>query len=359
MFSFFFAVEKSLVHMAFGKIGVLLINLGTPDEPTRGAVYRYLKQFLSDGRVIDIPWLPRQILVKGIIAPFRSGSSAKLYQRLWTEEGSPIKTYGYKVLEGVRKALGDEYQVELGMRYQNPSIKSALDKLLENRVREIIVFPMFAQYASATTGSVHDEVMRLLRKEQIIPNVKLIGSYHDNQKMLDVYIENARQFDLDSYDHILFSFHGLPETQMRKGDTCGHCLKVENCCHTLSDRNQQCYSAQCHDTAFRIADQMNIPDEKFTVCFQSRLGPTAWIKPYTIDVIKEQRAKGAKRLLVFSPAFVADCLETIIEIGYEYQEEFEEMGGEHIDLVPSLNDHPLWIESIADIVRGEHEGVLA
>ena len=333
-----------------GKKGVLLVNLGTPDAPTRGAVYRYLKQFLTDWRVIDFPWLPRQLLVRGIIAPFRSGSSAKLYQRLWTEDGSPIKIYGYSVRDAVQNMLGDEYQVELGMRYQNPSIKSAIDALLEARVSEITVFPMFGQYASATTGSVHDEVMRIMRDVQTIPSLKMIGSYHDHPKMIEVYAQNAQQFDLDSYDHILFSFHGIPESQLRKGDTCGHCLQSSDCCQVLSDRNQQCYSAQCHATAFAIADRLSLEDHRYTVCFQSRLGPTSWVKPYTIDTIKEQRAKGAKRLLVFSPAFVADCLETIIEIGYEYQEEFEEMGGEHIDLVPSLNDHPLWIECIADIV---------
>ncbi|MBT8218904.1 MAG: ferrochelatase [Bacteroidia bacterium] len=336
-----------------GKKGVLLINLGTPDAPTRGAVYRYLKQFLTDWRVIDFPWIPRQLLVRGIIAPFRSGSSAKLYQRLWTQDGSPIKIYGYKVKEKVQVALGQDYVVELGMRYQNPSIVSALNRLLEARVKEIIVFPMFAQYASATTGSVHDEVMRLLRNVQTIPSIRMISSYHDHPMMLNVFVDNARQFDLNSYDHILFSFHGIPESQLRKGDTCGHCLQSPDCCQQLSDRNQLCYSAQCHSTAFKIADKLGLDESRFTVCFQSRLGPTAWVKPYTIDTIRHQREKGAKRLLVFSPAFVADCLETIIEIGYEYQEEFEQMGGENIDLVPSLNDHPGWIDCITDIVKGE------
>ena len=210
-----------------GKTGVLLINLGTPDAPSRGAVYRYLKQFLLDPRVIDYPWLPRNLLVRGIIAPFRSGSSAKLYKRLWTEEGSPLKVYGEKVTEMVQSQMGENYIVELGMRYQSPSVEGAIDKLMTHKVSDIIVFPMFPQYASATTGSVHDEVMRIFRKKQIIPNIQFINSYYDNEQMIDIFADNARQFDLDEYDHILFSYHGLPQRQLRRADDFNHCLKNE------------------------------------------------------------------------------------------------------------------------------------
>ncbi len=215
--------------MSKGKIGVLLANLGTPDDPSRGAVYRYLKQFLTDPRVIDIPWLQRQLLVRGIIAPFRSGSSAKLYKELWTEDGSPIKIYGFKVKEAVQKMLGDDYVVSLGMRYQSPSMESAVKELIDARVSEIRLFPLFPHYASASTGSVLEEVMRLLSKEQAIPSFSMISSYHDNPKMLEVFAENARKLDVDSYDHVLFSFHGLPQRQMKKADRCNHCLQVENC----------------------------------------------------------------------------------------------------------------------------------
>ncbi len=334
-----------------GKKGVLLVNLGTPDAPTRSAVYRYLKQFLLDRRVIDYPWLPRQLIVRGIIAPFRSGSSAKLYQRLWTPEGSPLKVYGERVVAGLQDRLGEDYVVALGMRYQNPSIESAIQHLLRQQVSEIIVFPMFPQYASATTGSVHDEVMRILRAEEVIPDIKMINSYYDYEPMIDIFVDNARQFDLDSYDHIIFSYHGLPERQLRKGDATGtHCTRVEGCCQQLTTVNQFCYSAQCHATTRAIAARLNLSTEQYTTSFQSRLGPEQWAKPYTIDTIKDQAEKGSRRLLVFSPAFVADCLETIIEIGYEYQEEFEELGGEKVDLVPSLNDDPRWMDAIQSIV---------
>ncbi len=332
------------------KKGVLLINLGTPDEPTRSAVYRYLKQFLLDPRVIDYPWLARNLLVRGIIAPFRSGKSAKAYQQLWTENGSPLKYYGEVVNKGVQRLLGDDYVVELGMRYQNPSIESAIEKLLKQQVSQITVFPMFPQYASATTGSVHDEVMRILRTKETIPNLKLINSYYDYKPIIEIFAENARQFDIDSYDHILFSYHGLPQRQLRKADNFNHCLQKENCCQNISSVNQFCYSAQCHATTRAIAAELGLSSDRYTTCFQSRLGNDPWAQPYTSVTIEEWAKRGAKRLLVFSPAFVADCLETIIEIGDEYQEEFEKMGGEKVDLVPSLNDNPKWVVAIKDLV---------
>ena len=172
--------------------------------------------------------------MRGIIAPFRSGSSAKLYQRLWTDEGSPLKVYGERVAAGVQQLLGDDFEVELAMRYQSPSVESAINRLLEHQVSEIVVFPMFPQYASATTGSVHDEVMRILRKQQSIPDVKMINSYYGYDPMIEIYADNARQFDLQNYDHIIFSYHGLPQRQLRRADSCNHCLKVENCCQTIS-----------------------------------------------------------------------------------------------------------------------------
>jgi len=334
-----------------GKKGILLVNLGTPDAPTRSAVYRYLKQFLLDRRVIDISWLGRQLLVRGIIAPFRSGKSAKLYQKLWTENGSPLKYYGRRVAEGLKNLLGNDYEVELGMRYQSPSIASAIEKLLQKQVAEIVVFPMFPQYASASTGSVFEEVMRILAAKNAIPPVRFINSFYDYEPMIEIFADNARKFDLPSYDHILFSYHGLPQRQMRKADAFNHCLQKENCCQSIGPVNQFCYSAQCHATTRALVAQLNLKPGTYTTSFQSRLGSDPWVQPYTTTILEEQAKKGAKRLLVFSPAFVADCLETIVEISDEYQHEFEKMGGETVDLVPSLNDDPRWIKALADLVR--------
>lgn len=334
-----------------GKKGILLVNLGTPDAPTRSAVYRYLKQFLLDPRVIDYPWLKRQLLVRGIIVPFRSGNSAKLYEQLWTKDGSPLKIYGEKVSAGVQEVLGDDYVVELAMRYQQPSIESAMMKLRKAQVSEIVVFPMFPQYASASTGSAHEEVMRVLSTWQTIPPIRFINSYCDKEEVIDIFIENARKYKLEDYDHILFSYHGLPQRQLKKADDCNHCLQSSNCCDNLTVVNQFCYSAQSYATTTAIAKKMNLQPEDYTTCFQSRLGKEVWTQPYTSSVIEEQAKKGAKKILVFSPAFVADCLETIVEVKVEYQEEFEELGGEHLDLVESLNDNPKWIKAIADMVR--------
>jgi len=337
----------------FGKTAILLVNLGTPDAPTRGAVYRYLKEFLLDKRVLDVNFILRNILVRGIIAPFRSGKSAALYQKLWTEEGSPLKVYGYKLAEMVQQRLGDDYIVELAMRYQNPSIESVLDKLMKAQVSKIIVLPLFPQYASATTGSVHEEVMRCLSAYQIVPEVNFINSYHDNPNLIAAFAEKAKSYSVETYDHFLFSFHGLPQRQLRKADTCGHCLKQEGCCETISIRNQHCYSAQCYATAQAIAQKLNIPKEKYTICFQSRLGRDPWIQPYTSEVLKERRKLGDKNMLVFCPAFVCDCLETTIEIGEEYHEEWEELGGERLDLVEGLNDNPLWADTVCELVKNE------
>lgn len=332
------------------KKGILLVNLGTPNAPTRGSVYKYLKQFLLDPRVIDIAWLPRNLLVRGIIAPFRSGASAKLYQQLWTEEGSPLKVYGKRVEKLLQDSLGEDYVVKLAMRYQRPSIMSGIKYLLDKKVNEIIVFPMFPQYASATTGSVHEEVMRCIKGEQSIPNLKFINSYYDNEQVIGIYADNALKMGIENYDHFIFSFHGIPQRQLIKADRCNHCLKQEDCCQSIAEHNQFCYSAQCYATAFAIAKRMGLEPNDYTVAFQSRLGKDPWTQPYTSTVIEDMAKNDKKKLLVFSPAFVADCLETTIEIGVEYQEEFEEFGGEKIDLVPSLNEDPRWVAAIKQIV---------
>lgn len=331
--------------------GVLLINLGTPNSPTRKDVYIYLKQFLLDPRVIDYSWLARNILVRGIIAPFRSGSSAKLYQRLWTDDGSPLKYYGMKVAEGVQKQLGDEYQVELAMRYQSPSIESAIKRLKANNVTEITVFPMFPQYASASTGSAHEEVMRVFSNEWIIPNLKFINSYYNDTRVVKLYADKARKYDLTSYDHFVFSFHGIPVRHLTKADHNNYCRVQKDCCQTICDKNQFCYSSQSYATAFAIAQELGFSKEQYTVSFQSRLGKEVWTQPYTSDVLEHLAEEGKKRVLVFSPAFVSDCLETTVEILYEYQEEFEEAGGETLDLVESLNDDPRWVEIISEMVK--------
>lgn len=334
--------------MNTAKKGVLIVNLGTPDSPSVSDVRKYLDEFLMDGRVIDINPIGRTFLVKGIIVPFRGPKSAKTYQKIWTENGSPLMFYSARAAALLQEKLGDEYLVELAMRYQNPSIGSALEKLKQAGVNSIKVIALFPQYASATTGSVHEKVMEIVKTWQSIPDITFVNSFHDDDLMIRVFAENGKKHDPDSFDHILFSFHGLPQRQLKKADiTQKHCLQAADCCQTITKANQFCYSAQSYNTAKLIAEELNIPMEKYTVTFQSRLGRDPWAQPYTSEVIHDLAKQGKKRLLVFCPAFVADCLETIYEIGEEYDEEFRELGGEKVQLVESLNEHPQWIEALA------------
>lgn len=334
-----------------GKKGILLVNLGTPDSPSTADVRKYLDQFLMDERVIDINPIGRTLLVKGVIVPFRGPKSAKLYKEIWEKDGSPLLIYSERVKTLIQEKLGSDYYVELAMRYQSPSIPDALERLKQAKVDSIKVVPLFPQYASASTGSVHQLVMEIVSKWQAIPPISFVNSYYDHPGMIKVFADNARKYLDQRWDHILFSFHGIPQRQMRKADVSGvHCLKVTDCCKTLTENNKFCYSAQCHQTAALIVKELQLDPAKYTLCFQSRLGNDPWMKPYTSDVLKELAAEGVKRILVLCPAFVSDCLETLYEISFEYQEEFEKLGGEKIQLVESLNDNPGWIDTLEDII---------
>jgi len=337
------------------KKGILLVNLGTPDSPETGDVRKYLNEFLMDPRVIDINPVSRALLVKGIIAPFRAPKSGKLYKHIWSKEtGSPLLHYSKLQQQALKDRLGDEYQVELAMRYQSPSIESALDRLKAGLVESIQVIALFPQYASASTGSVYDKVMEIVRHWQTIPSLSFVNSFHDNALMIETFANNSRKYNPETYDHILFSFHGLPQRQIVKCDHTGnYCLKSADCCDSLNDVNKYCYSAQSYDTARLIAEKLNLPKEKYTVCFQSRLGSDPWVQPYTSQVIAQLAKEGKKRLLVFCPAFVSDCLETVYEVTEEYGAEFKALGGEHVQLVESLNDAPTWIDALEEMVVGK------
>lgn len=329
--------------------GILLVNLGTPDSPAVSDVRKYLKEFLLDPRVIDIPAIPRNLLVRGIIAPFRAPKSAKTYRAIWTENGSPLMHYSRRMAELLQEAVSEEYVVRLAMRYQSPSIATVLQEMEKMGLDKIRVIPLFPQYASATTGSVHQKVMEVVGQWQTIPTIEFVNSYPDHPGMISTFVAQASHFDVANFDHILFSFHGLPVRQLIKADFNKHCQQAKGCCETLTSANSACYGAQCHQTAHAIAAKLGITRDQYTVCFQSRLGKTPWIQPYASETIEALAHAGKKRVLVFSPAFVADCLETIFEIGVEYQEEFEKAGGEKIQLVASLNDHPNWIEALKDL----------
>lgn len=335
---------------------VLLVNLGSPDSPRPGDVYRYLTEFLNDPRVIDLPWLGRKLLVNGIIVPFRHRKSAKIYEELWTEKGSPLIQWGYTLREKLQNEF-DETQVKffLAMRYQNPSIQSALKEINQMNPDKIIVLPLFPQYASASTGSVIEKVFKIISKWQAIPEVQVVSQFHDHPGYLKSLIETGKEHKHEDYDHVLFSFHGLPERQVDKlyeDKKCGN----HDCEKEMNEENKFCYKATCYATARALALGLGIAEDRYTVCFQSRLG-SGWIEPFSDKVIEDLASKGAKRLLVFSPAFIADCLETTIEIGTEYQELFENFGGHKVQLVSSLNDRPNWIAALKEMVSSRiHNG---
>jgi ferrochelatase len=337
---------------SYGKTGVLLVNLGTPDSPAVPDVRKYLREFLMDGRVIDIPLIPRSFLVNGIIAPFRAPKSAKIYKQLWTETGSPLKYYGQVVERKLQTMLGDAYVVKLAMRYQSPSIESGLTAFQQQGLTEIIVIPFFPQYASASTGSVYEKVMDIVKNWQVIPAIRFVNRFLEHPKFIEGFAQTARKYMAAyDYDHFLFSYHGLPESQIKKGDVTKSVCRFGECCGSLQPMNQHCYRAQCFETTRLLVKALDIPEGNYTTSFQSRLGSDPWIKPYTDEVIKELPGRGIKSVLAFSPAFVADCLETTIEVGVEYKELFEQAGGQHWQLVESLNDSPIWIETLADLVK--------
>lgn len=336
------------------KKGILLVNLGTPDSPEVKDVKKYLDQFLMDERVIDIPVLNRNLLVRGIIVPFRSPKTSALYKKIWNENGSPLLYYSERQAALLQQQLGDDYQVELAMRYQNPSIERGLDRLKAGLVSSIKVIPLFPQYASASTGSVMQLVMQIISKWHTIPPVSFVNSFHDHPLMIDIFADNARKHQPETFDHFLFSFHGLPERQILKSNyvSAGYDFRDISQRERLNDGNQFCYLAQSYDTARLIAEKLGLKKEDYTVCFQSRLGKEPWVQPYTSDVLKKLAGEGKKRLLAFSPAFVADCLETIHEITVEYDEEFKALGGEKVQLVESLNDDPRFIDALFEMANG-------
>lgn len=336
------------------KEAILLINLGTPDAPTPSKVGKYLTEFLNDRRVIDINPILRFILVNLIIVPTRSFKSSKLYQHIWTPEGSPLLLNSIQLKEKLQKHLGDKYIIELAMRYQTPSIRQGLENLRKQQASKIHVLPLYPQYASSSTGSTIEKVLQTIKGWEVIPSLNIISKFYDHPAFLKALLVEANKHKIDDYDHIIFSYHGLPERQIRKGsvhygnNTC----KMGDCCKMITKNNQYCYRANCFETTRQIAKALNIPEDKHTTTFQSRLD-NKWLTPFSDKVIEELGKKGAKKLLVFSPAFVADCLETIYEIGSEYEEIFKEHGGQSITLVNSLNASEVWVEAVKDIVVGK------
>lgn len=327
------------------RVGVLLAQLGTPDAPTARALRPYLRQFLSDRRVVDYPPLVWQPILNLFILTFRPRRSAALYRRVWLENGSPLLVYSQMQAEGVQARLGDSYHVVLGMRYGNPDIAQATRTLRGEGIERVIVLPMFPQYSSTTTASIYDAVFVAAAgphdaSQRFIPALRLISAYHDHPGYIAACAARVQE-TVAAWDatpeRYLFTFHGVPERYVTTGDP---------------------YRDQCEVTARRLAAALNLPNEQWMVSFQSQFGPERWLQPATDTVLTGLPAQGVERLLVFAPGFTADCLETLDELGHEGREQFVEGGAnsENYRLAPCLNDHPVWLDALADIIRHEAVG---
>jgi ferrochelatase len=329
--------------------GVLLVNLGSPDSPSVSDVRKYLREFLMDGRVLDAPWPVRFCVVNFAILPSRPKESAHAYEKIWTPAGSPLVVTSRHVRDKLQARVA--VPVELAMRYQNPSIFSALKKLAERQVTDLLVIPLFPHFAMSSFETAAVRVKELAARWMPQIKVEIQPPYFDAPEYIEALAASAKNYLDDGYDHLLFSFHGIPERHLRKADPTGcHCLQVENCCAVPSPAYATCYRAQCFKTVAAFVAKAGVPREKYSVSFQSRLGKDPWLKPYTDFELEKFPARGVKKLLVICPAFVSDCLETIEEIGIRGRETFLKAGGTDLTLIPCMNEHPQWLMALGKMV---------
>jgi ferrochelatase len=331
-----------MVNKAF-----LIVNTGTPDKPRKKEVGRFLYEFLNDRRVIDLPWVLQKLLVNLVIIPFRLSKSTRLYQRLWTGNGSPLLIYLLSLTNKLQHKLKGKYQVYSAMRYGTPSLSVILDKIKKKNVSEIVVFPLYPQYASSTTGSVIEGVLNEIKKWLVIPAVRIIDQFYNHPSFIRAFTDQIASCNPSRYDHIIFSYHGLPDSHLNKVHPSVP-VSVCACEKGMPEHGMHCYKATCYETTRLLARSLNLPEEKYSVGFQSRLSKN-WLCPFTDEIIIKLAAKGTKKILVAAPSFVADCLETIVEIEGEYREIFMEKGGEELKLAASLNDSDPWVNSIIEI----------
>lgn len=328
---------------------LLLVNVGTPEKPDPKAVRKFLTAFLNDKRVIDIPWLFRKILVNLIIIPFRVKKSTALYKKLWTPEGSPLLFYLLRLRDKLDQLVQGKYKVYACMRYGEPSLTDTLAQLKREGTEEIIVLPLFPQYASSTTGTVTEKVFEIVKKWEAIPDMRVIERFYSHPAFISAFAKQIASYNPQGFDHIIFSYHGLPLSQIRKIHTDKDCSGC-SCEYSMPECGTWCYKANCYETTRLLVQALNIPDDKYSVAFQSRLTRN-WLSPFTDELIKEQARKGNANILVVAPSFVADCLETIVEIEMDYKQLFIEHGGYNLTLVKSLNDLDEWASAIAEIIQ--------
>ena len=323
--------------------GALLINLGSPDSPDPKDVKRYLGEFLMDERVIDLPKALRTFLVKGIILNTRPKKSAKAYKKIWWEEGSPLIVLSKRLRQSVQKKV--TIPVELAMRYGTPSIEEGIKNLVNQGINEIILIPLYPQFAMATTETilVLAEEVRLQNHPRV--SFTILPPFYNHPDYIRVLSESIQEnLKGKEWEHLLFSYHGIPERHIRKSDvTKSHCKIDKSCCQTSSRAHQYCYRHQCYETTRQVAEYLELKEGTFSTSFQSRLGLDPWLRPYTDKTVAKFAKKGVKKMAIATPAFVSDCLETLEEIGMEAAEDFEEKGGEKLFVIPCINDRPDWV----------------
>ena len=337
------------------KRGVLMMNIGTPDYPSIKSVRSYLREFLLDPDVIDIPYPLRQILVRGIILRIRPKKIAPRYESIWMKEGSPLRVYSMRMAEKMSDEL-DDTEFEVGMRYGNPSIKSALEKLRSRGVEELLLAPLFPHHAQATTESSIKEAVLQLGNIGWSPDLLELGHFEDDPDFILPLVELIRPH-LDESSHLLFSYHGLPLSHIRRIDKTGsHCQKSDSCCTESAEANSLCYSHHCHKTTMSVVRELGLSENRWTISFQSRLGPAKWLEPSTLSVV-ENLAKKGEEVVVVSPAFLADGLETLEELEIEAREHYMVHGGRRFSVVRCLNDSPEWIKGFSKIIKNRFASV--
>ncbi|MDH5559970.1 MAG: ferrochelatase [Deltaproteobacteria bacterium] len=336
------------------KKGVLLINLGSPQSPDADSIREFLDEFLMDPLVLDIPFLMRWFLVKRIILPKRPQAIKEKYEKIWDQQGSPLMSHSINLSIGVQKQLSEDYLVLLAMRYGNPSIKTALLEFQKQKIDRVLILPLFPQYAGATTGSVLRKVNKDAKKIKLRSSLKMIKYFYDRSGFSTLWADKLKAAADFKPEHVLFSFHGLPESQIKKADRLRNgCLVNPSCCDLQSEENRLCYRYQSFQTTRNIAEEMGFGPSEYSTAFQSRMGKDKWIEPYTDETISQLAKKGIKRLMVLCPSFVADCLETLEEIQIQESENFRKNGGEKLKLVLSLNSDQNWVDWLSQIIRDE------
>jgi ferrochelatase len=334
------------------RTGVLLINIGTPDDPSPDAVGRYLREFLMDEYVLDMPFIKRWLLVNRVIVPRRKHYSAEHYQKVQMPEGSPLLVYTQRFTAGLITELGNDYAVEIGMRYGNPSIAAGLQKLNKAGVDRIVAAPLYPQYTQSSFETAVAETRKQSKKLGVTDKVVFLNPFYVDQDFIQANAKVVSEhLQAHSTDHVLFSFHSVPVRHIKQIDTNDHCRVNDSCCAEVGAANANCYRAQCHATSRAIAAAIGLNTDQYTTCFQSQFGKDEWIGPSFEGLLEELPKRGIKTVAVACPSFVADCLETLEEIGIRGREEFQEAGGEDLTLIPCLNSEPMWIKAAANLIR--------